>query len=497
MSKKTATPNILMICSDQHSFRVAGSYGDDLVSTPNIDRLAHEGAVFDAAYCNAPLCVPSRMSFLSGKYPFNCDVLNNGCTLDSRIPTLPHVLAGAGYHTVLAGRMHFLGPDQFHGFTERLVGDVTPYAFYGIGKGLPTAPLPGELGHMDKPDPLMTVGEGSTSLLDYDLEVSRATCEWLKTYGESKTDTPFLMVTGLFNPHCPYIAPPELYRKYASRVSVDPISQDEFAELHPFHQDYLSQSLDIWNIPPENLNKAAAAYYGLVEFVDQCVGNIVQTLEEAGLSEDTIVIYTSDHGEMLGEHGRWHKGCFYEASVRVPLIINIPGKKGSRIAAPVSLVDLLPTLADLSGAETAWPVDGQSLLPLLSGAPASDREYPVLAEYYTSQGANRMVRLGKWKLNYYGEYNSCELFDLETDPDESDDLYPSMEASAIVKELRALLFKDGWHKNIPVDFDERMNKTGYWKNMKNFVGGVSNDPMVGEIPGYWKEIEHCENIVEP
>jgi choline-sulfatase len=208
MEKASKQPNILIVCSDQHSVHVSGSYGNKIISTPNLDRLSREGTQFDAAYCNCPLCVPSRMSFLSGLYPFKCDVLNNGCILDSRIPTFPYLLGGAGYHTVLSGRMHFVGPDQLHGFVERLVGDVRPYAFYGLERPFPTSPLPGELAHMEKPDPLQTVGGGSTSLLDYDKAVTEATCQWLNTYSESENNPPFLMAVGFFNPHCPYIAPP-------------------------------------------------------------------------------------------------------------------------------------------------------------------------------------------------------------------------------------------------------------------------------------------------
>jgi choline-sulfatase len=494
MEKASKQPNILIVCSDQHSVHVSGSYGNKIISTPNLDRLSREGTQFDAAYCNCPLCVPSRMSFLSGLYPFKCDVLNNGCILDSRIPTFPYLLGGAGYHTVLSGRMHFVGPDQLHGFVERLVGDVRPYAFYGLERPFPTSPLPGELAHMEKPDPLQTVGGGSTSLLDYDKAVTEATCQWLNTYSESENNPPFLMAVGFFNPHCPYIASPDLYEKYLSQISVDPLTDDECEQLHPFHQDYL-QKINIRGIPKENLNKAAAAYYGLVEFLDQSIGQILNTLEQTKLAKDTVIIYISDHGEMLGEHGRWHKGCFYEASSRVPFIIKIPGQQGGKIVStPVFLVDLLPTLADLGRAEIPAPVDGSSLLPLIFD-PSAQIEKPVLVEYYDARNINRMARLGQWKLNYYGRYDSYELFDLNADPKESNNIYSYMKNSSVVKDLKGMLFGDGWNKNIAVDFDKRMNQMGYWKSRINFARGMSHDRLLKNIPGYWAPIENAKNFL--
>ncbi len=211
MKSSRKRPNILLICSDQHTPYVLGCYGNNFVHTPHLDRLAEEGVSFSSAYCNAPLCGPSRMSFLTGRYPYECDVLHNGSTLSSIIPTYAHLLGAAGYHTVLSGRMHFMGPDQRHGFMERLVGDVAPYTHWRSGveySGL------GDLGNMNKPDPLLAVGAGHTFDLDYDEKVTEETCKWLKYYQKQKVNMPFLMTVGFFNPHCPYIAPRKLFDKY-------------------------------------------------------------------------------------------------------------------------------------------------------------------------------------------------------------------------------------------------------------------------------------------
>jgi arylsulfatase A-like enzyme len=179
----------------------------------------------------------------------------------------------------------------------------------------------------------------------------------------------------------------------------------------------------------------------------------------------------------------------------VPFIIKIPGQKGGKtVSAPVSLVDLLPTLADLGQAEIPVPVDGASLLPLVFD-PSNQIEKPVLVEYYTAKGANRMVRSGQWKLNYYGHYGSYELFDLNADPNESDNKYSSMKNSSVAKDLKAMLFGDGWNKNIAVDFDKRMNQMGYWESRINFARGISQDRLLKNIPGYWAPIENAENFL--
>ncbi len=173
-------PNILLICSDQHNPMITGCYGDEIIDTPNIDRLSREGATFDSAYCNCPISVPSRLSFLTGLYPFETECLGNDSALDSIVPTYAHMAAIAGYHTVLSGRMHLKGPDQSHGFIERLFGDHAPYEFWAAENSL--APLNPDLGNMSKPAPLTQVGAGNTSRLDYDKALTEATCAWLRDY---------------------------------------------------------------------------------------------------------------------------------------------------------------------------------------------------------------------------------------------------------------------------------------------------------------------------
>lgn len=336
-------PNILLICSDQHSRRISGCYEDSIVDTPAMDRLAKEGTLFKSAYCNAPLCVPSRMSFLTGLYPFKNECLNNGMCLDSRIPTFAHMALTEGYHTVLSGRMHFMGQDQYHGFVERLVGDV---GGYDLGTGiLPFTPLVGDLANGSLPDPFNVVGAGETYCLDYDRDVTATTCDWLNRHADDE-HFPFLMMVGFFNPHCPFIVSPELYEKYKGKVSLQKISAKELDEQHALHQQFREKSSD--GVADELKLKARTAYYGQVDFLDQQINKILETLDSAGLAKNTIVVYFSDHGEMLGAHGRWHKMCFFEDSIGVPLLIRMPDQAGAGevVSANVSLVDLFPTICD-------------------------------------------------------------------------------------------------------------------------------------------------------
>lgn len=479
-------PNILAICSDQHSPHVLGCYGNPIVDTPNLDRLAREGTLFSSAYCNDPICVPSRMSFMTGRYPFRIEVMGNGSILDSRVPTYAHMLVGAGYHTVLSGRMHFIGPDQRHGFLERLVGDVGPYAVRGSGTGRWT-PLPPDLGHMEKPAPLLTVGAGNTVNLDFDRDVTNAACDWMRRYAEQSHATPFHMTVGLINPHCPYIARPELFDKYIDKIPVNDLSDAEAARQHPFHRQY-RERIGVADIPPGKLRQATAAYYGLVEYVDQCVGQLVTTLEDTGLLDNTIVVYFADHGEMLGEHGRWHKGSFHEASSGVPLIVRVPEPMcvpPNVIPQVVSLVDLFPTLCDWAETDIPFPVDGDSLRPLLEGNAAGWKNV-AKAEYYSYGSANRMVRQDDWKLCIYGGHDEPELFDLSSDPDELRNRAADPACTDVREQLQTLIADDGWDTDILRRADRLLKNVGYYTVLERWREQMERNPLVPEIPDYWQ-----------
>ncbi len=489
-NKKIKHPNIVLICSDQHNPEVTGCYGNEIIDTPNFDRLASEGIRFDAAYCSSPLCVPSRMSFLTGLYPFKNGATNNSCILSSTVMTFAHAAAAGGYRTVLSGRMHFKGPDQYHGYLERIEGDVAPYFHYN-GK-VPAAPLMPDLGNMSKSTPMLQTGSGKTYVQQYDQDVTDATCTWLDNYSQQAEHKPFLMTVGLFAPHCPYIVTPEYYEKYRDIVGFENITADELSGLHPAHRGYIRQvNLDV--VPDENKRRAKIAYYGLVDFTDNLTGRILRSLENNNLLNNTIIVYFSDHGDLIGEHGRWHKGCFFEGSARVPLIIRLPRSEhaGRVVADNVSLIDLYPTICDWIGSEADHPVDGHSLVPLINGS-STDRPNLVKSEYYEGpQGCRRMIKLDAWKYVYYHDYEQEELFNLDQDPSELRNLADQPEHAALVAELRKKVFEDGWNGDIIVEEDEWNNRVGYsGKIMRQFAQTTcAEQNHVENCPGYWRRAQ--------
>jgi choline-sulfatase len=488
--------NLLLICSDQHRAAAAGEAGDFPVSTPALDSLADSGTVFENAYTNAPLCVPSRMSFLTGLLPSACEVLDNTNVLDSRRPTFAHLLTGGGYRTVLAGRMHFLGPDQHHGYTERLTGDVFPYAIYST-LNKPYAPLEGRLGNGSSSEPVRISGSGSTNRIDFDRAVTRDACAWLREYGSSGTGSPFMMTVGYWNPHPPYIAPDEFYSQYTGYNRnfrhIDP------GRLHPFIRARRDQ-INAAELPTEAQLRAVRAYCGLVSFIDTQVGDLLYTLDKAGLSRNTAVIYFSDHGEMLGDYGIWAKNCFYDPAVKVPLIARLPGKdracSGIGITDPVSLLDLFPTLLDLGGISWNGKHQGDSLLPLLAGKSLPER--PVISEYYPNGSGRgcRMLLRGRWKLNVYGGFETPELYNLEADPEERNNLAGDPGLQALKLSMERELFRDGWTVHTDGLIRGKLAETGYPETRRRMRAGIKPEDYPETIPGFWHPITGSKNYLD-
>lgn len=494
-------PNILMICSDQHTARVTGAYGDRIVATPHLDTLAAAGSRFDACYCNSPLCVPSRMSFMTGRFPFRCEVISNqAAVLDSRIPTLAHVAVRGGYHAVLSGKMHFDGPDQRHGFLERLVGELSGSALHdGTGRGSRGLSI-GDLGNCSKPDPLLHAGAGDNPFVAYDAAVTGSVVEWLGRYAGTDTPgkPPFFMVAGFLLPHCPFIAPPDVFAKYHGRVKAPRLTPAELAGLHPFHRVYRDQVIDIASAPEANLDAAAAAYYAMTEILDYNVGRLVAALKANGLWDNTIVLYFSDHGEMLGEHGRWHKEAFYEDAARVPMIVRHPSRRlPPTVSEPCSLVDLMPTLCDWTGVRPPPHLDGASLQPLLDGTDGAPAAREAKVEIYSwwptgrdcKLTANRMVRRGPWKLSYYNAFDSYELFNLGEDPGETCNRVADPACAAIRAELAVRLFADGWSADTAREHERKMKDLGYADNIQEFRDALRKNPLPVDCPDYWSPVE--------
>lgn len=446
----TAAPDIVVVMSDEHSPHFSSVYGHPIVRTPNMARLAAQGATFDAAYCASPICVPSRMAFMSGRMPTRTEAWDNGSPLRSDIPTLAHVLRGQGYETVLIGKMHFIGADQLHGFETRLVDDSRV-----CGNWIETT----DWQDLARPRPrarnrVTNAGPGHTAHIEQDEEVLAACLQFLAEREVRGGNVRPLFLCVSFNaPHFPLRAPRYFDSYWPDNVDAPVIAPKELEMQHPFHKR-LRSYFDIDDLPREQSLKARAAFYALVTWFDDLLGDVIDAVDRQLLPRDGVapmLVYVSDHGDMAGEHGLWWKCCFFEESVRVPLIIRWPGRvaPGARIADPVTLIDLSITFADVAGAnddpvmgQFARQADGTSMLNLLAGAREPDRI--ALSEYCAHAAGRpiRMIRQGRWKyVHYHGEPE--ELYDLVADPREKTNLAddPALVARKAVLRARVLA---GW-----------------------------------------------------
>ena len=438
-------PNILFLMSDQHTQKVAGCYGDKVVNTPHLDRLAARGVVFDNAYCPSPICTPSRMSLLTALRPSSQLCWTNSDMLASDLPTYLHALGAAGYQPTLIGRMHSIGPDQLHGYAQREVGDHN-----SNWVGATTHDM-GVLNRTNDPfrTSLERSGPGQSAYELHDVDVAAAACAWLRRYAQRSARTPehpFALGVGLMLPHQPYVARAEDYLRYKGRVGLPSIPRPGAEDDHAYLKHWRTIT-GIDAVPDTDVLRARAAYYGLTTRLDALVGQVLDQLEALGLADNTLIIYSSDHGDQLGERGLWWKQTFFDESAKVPLILSWPHvlPAGERRAQVLNLLDVGPTLLEAAAAPPLPGVDGSSFLAVArdAKAPWLDLSY---SEYCTDGSARwdngnavvqRMVRAGKWKFIYYHGY-APQLFDLLTDPQETRDLAPDPAHAAICRQLRAL-----------------------------------------------------------
>lgn len=414
-------PNLLYLHSDQHNPAVIGCYGDPVVETPNLDRLAAQGVRFSNVYCPSPLCVPSRMATLTGRFPHENQVWTNDHVLDSGVPTLAHAMGAAGYRPVLIGRMHAVGSDQLHGYAERLVGDHGPNQIGG--QPVDHGALQGTAGPARIS--LQKSGPGQSAYQVHDEDVTAATVDYLNRLGVTKRaglrPEPFSISVGFMLPHQPFVARRADYAHYLGRIG-PPRHPEPFSDhLHPHFRRWREQC-GIEDVPADEVLRARTAYYALVTRLDAMIGQILAALHDNQLDENTLVIYTSDHGEQLGEHGLWWKQTMYDGSAKVPAILSWPGvlPPGVGCERVVSSLDLNATMLDALTALRLPGSHGRSVLPLFR-SPNARWEDVAYTEYCTDEGwFQRMVRHGDWKLSYY-HGQEPQLFNLKEDPDELHD----------------------------------------------------------------------------
>jgi choline-sulfatase len=466
---------VLVLLTDQHSPHVAGCYGDDVVRTPTLDGLAADGMRFTNAYCPAPVCVPSRMSFVTSRYPSNTRVWNNQHLLSSSIPTWPQVMGTAGYETALVGRMHFEGPDLRHGFEHRPLGELSA-TYPGVGPTLWSGDLSGTAGQHRRS--VEVAGVGPTKYQWFDDRVTEAAVEYLE--GQADADRPFAAVVGYLLPHCPFIAPRDLFEYYYDRVTIpeQPTDQPDAIERFRADRDILEP------LPEERIRVARAAYYAMTEYVDRRMGTVLEALDRAGLAEDTLVVYASDHGEMAGEHGCWWKSTYYEGSAGVPLIARLPGEvpAGSVSDAIVNLTDLGPT-----------SVDGQSIWPTMRGDHPGDWTDETFSEFFERRGVNpsRMIRSGRYKLwdHPLDPDLSPALFDLEADPDEEHDLADDPEYADVRDRLLSRLHEDWNPEWVAERSTEKRADYAALETWGERVEPTHPDDLLLDPPDFREEIE--------
>lgn len=423
-------PNIILFMVDQLTAFVLNAYGGKTCKTPHIDAFAARGTVFENTYCAYPLCAPSRFGMMAGRLPSRIGAFDNGAEFTASTPTFAHYLRSAGYYTCISGKMHFVGPDQYHGFEERLTTEIypadmswTPDAdFRDYNSDEERAYTFG----VSTTDTVKDAGPVARSMqIDYDEDVIHHAKRELFARARSTDDRPFMMTVSLTHPHDPYVTTQKYWDMYPS----DAIEQPRVPHIPVEARDPHSQSLyyhygqDKCALSEQDYRNARRGYYGMISYVDDLFGQLMQALKDSGFAANTVVLFASDHGDMIGERGMWFKKTLFDPAIQVPLIISYPGVVQNRVATPASLLDIFPTLLDIAGIPTEQiktRLDGKSLIPALHGEPI---EAPVLAEHIDGgTAAPRVcVRDGAMKLTISRAYPP-QLFDVSDDPSEQTNL---------------------------------------------------------------------------
>ncbi len=474
---QSTNPNILLITSDQLIPDMMGAYGNKVVKTPNLDKLARSGVLFNAAYTPNPICAPARACMMTGRYSTNIGVWDNAAPLGSDIPTICHYLESLNYESVLSGKMHFVGPDQLHGYDKRLIPNIYPTDFQWTKNRFEKEPRSHGLAYQGENIRIVPEGidlekkSGKLQFIrpSYDFEERKAVGsgfneesnnsrfdKWAHfkaiDYLNEKRERikngdkePFFLTLSYNYPHEPFFPPAELYELYKNAPVDLPVVRNETSEIYSIMDQWLNthhglNGLDM--LEPESVYKVRRAYYALVHYVDLMIGEIIEALDENGFNENTIIIFTSDHGDMLLKRGMVQKRVFYEWSSRVPMIIKYPDNRfaGKHVNTPVSLIDVLPTILDYAGVpeSSRSTIDGQSMVPLIE---QGEEDRYIISEMH-SEGVYApcfMIRQGKFKYTYIHGYGG-QLFDLDSDPDELNNLIGNRRHTQLIAELRGKIF---------------------------------------------------------
>jgi len=438
---QTDRPNILLIISDEHNAGVLGCYGNEIIRTPNLDKLGASGITFDACYCNSPLCVPSRLAFTAGKYISHILAWNNNCWLPTAdYPSLPRILNAVGYESFLCGKMHY-DKTRRYGFTE-ISGNMNTSTMTGRGSRRrpdDLTPIPGVSDRFNQFRP----GDDSP-VLRHDCNVTAAASEFLKNRRAS--DKPFFLLAGYLAPHFPLIVPQKYWDNYRGKVPMPVIPPGHLkSQVRNYQHHRIAFNTE--DAPKDVVRKGRELYYGLTEWVDEEIGKVLQTLADSEFADNTVVIYTTDHGENMGEHGLWWKNCMYDHAARIPLIVSCPARWNGpqRRAGACSLVDVAATITELAGAKAPSDWDGDSMLQWLDNGKAKWKDLAV-SEYYGHNIASgfAMIRMADFKYVYHTPADQNhpaerELYDLRADPGEFNNLADDPESKPRIEQMYAAL----------------------------------------------------------
>lgn len=417
----TEKPNILIIMVDQLNGTFFPDGPASFLHAPHLKALAARSARFKNNYTSSPLCAPARASFMAGQLPSRTRVYDNAAEYVSSIPTFAHHLRRAGYYTALSGKMHFVGPDQLHGFEERLTTDIYPADFGWT----PDYRKPGERIDWWYHNLGSVTGAGVaeiTNQMEYDDEVAFLANQKLYHLARENDDEdrrPWCLTVSFTHPHDPYVARKKFWDLYEDCEHLKPeVGEIPLEEQDP-HSQRIIFSCDYknFNVTEEDVRRSRRAYFANISYLDEKLGELIDTLTRTRMLDKTHILFCSDHGDMLGERGLWFKMNFFEGSARVPLMISGPGVTPGLFTQPTSNLDVTPTLCDLAGISMdeimPW-TDGMSLTGMMKG---ENRSAPVLMEYAAEGSYAPLVciREGKWKYIHCA-LDPDQLFDLEADP---------------------------------------------------------------------------------
>ncbi|MDC6451637.1 sulfatase-like hydrolase/transferase [Alphaproteobacteria bacterium] len=445
--------NLLILLSDEHNKRMLGVSGHSHVKTPNLDKLANEGTLFNNAYCNSPICVPSRAILATGRYNAEIGYWDNADPYDGNIPSWGHRAVQGNCDAVSIGKLHFLDDQAPTGFSEQ-INPLNVVGGVGDLLGLIRQELPVRKGAANM---AKDVGSGETTYSNYDKQIAEDAKNWISN--RKKSDKPWVLFVSFVCPHFPLIAPEEFYNMYPeSEVPWPLLYEESQRSSHPYYEamrkcmnydDYFDE---------EKVRKATSAYFGLCSFLDYNIGTVLSALDNSDFADNTNVIYTSDHGDALGMRGMWGKSTMFEESAGVPMIIkgpNLPVSK--KVKTPVSLVDIFPTVIDSLELDKNIKDDnlpGKSLLTIANED--DDYQRVVLSEYHAAASpvGAFMLRKGKYKYVYFAEGYKPQLFNLEEDQFEENDLALDKNFSNIVDDF----YKDLLNICDPEEVNKRAKK---------------------------------------